>query len=315
MEKLRMRRIRRPCALILTICLLPSPVFAWNAPGHKTTAAIAFKLLNPTTRERVVAVLLKHKNISGRDTADDDDAKLDVFLKAAIFPDEIRETSHPDHILSRPSHHFVNFPIFGSSWDRRDARIDAPNPHGEDNILKSFADNLDEVTNPNAPPDVQAVALSWIFHQIGDVHQPLHTAARFSGTFPRGDRGGNSVQFPNPRGHQIELHAFWDDLSDTSPTQLGDPVKLADSIMSAHPRSSLSSELGASSRIEAWAQHSFEAARKIAYGPLDANATGFNATDLPGDYEKNAIDLAKRNIALAGYRLADQLEELFGTGR
>jgi S1/P1 Nuclease len=309
-----MRRIQKLCALALVISLLPSPTFAWNGTGHKTSAAIAFRSLKPATRDRVVAVLLKHRNISGRDTADDDDAKLDVFLKAAIFPDEIRDTGNPDHILSRPTHHFVDFPIFGSPSDRRDLRINAPNPHNDDNILKSFADNVDEVTDPNAPPDVQAVALSWIFHQVGDAHQPLHTASRFSSAFPRGDRGGNSVEFPNPRGHLKELHAFWDDLLDKSPTNLGDPIELADQIMSAHPRSALVAELGVSSRIEGWAQQSFESARQVAYGPLNANTTRFDLGDLPDDYQKKALELAKRNIALAGYRLADQLEELFGSG-
>jgi hypothetical protein len=315
LEVLAVECARKLCALVLAISLLPSPAFAWNGTGHKTTAAIAFKSLKPETRDRVVAVLLKHKGVSGRDTADDDEAKLAVFLSAAIFPDEIRDPSNPDHILNRPSHHFVNFPIFGSPADRRDARIDARNPHGDDNILKSFADNLDEVTDPHSPPDVQAVALSWIFHQVGDVHQPLHTAARFSATFPRGDEGGNSVLFPNPRGRQKKLHAYWDDLLDKSPTKLGDPVQLADDIMAAHPRSSLLNELSASSRIEGWAQQSFEAARKTAYGPLDANTKKFEEGDVPNGYEEDAMKLAKKSIALAGYRLADQLEELFGATR
>jgi hypothetical protein len=308
-----MKRIQRFIALVLAISFgVPRPVFAWNGTGHKTVATIAFKSLKPETRERVVAVLLKHRGVAGLAAADNDDARLTVFCNAAIFPDEVRDPNNPDHIQNRPSHHFVNFPIFGARADRRNASIDARNPHGDDNILKSFHDNVDEVTDPNAPGDVQAIALSWILHQVGDVHQPLHTSARFSTTFPRGDEGGNLVGFPNPRGARKELHAFWDDILDKSPSNLGDPAQLADDIMSTHTRSSLSADLGVSTRIEGWAQQSFEAARTVAYGPLDANTKTFAESDVPDGYGDSATKLARKQIAMAGYRLADQLEELFG---
>jgi hypothetical protein len=212
--------------------------------------------------------------------------------------------------LSRPTHHFVNFPIFGTPADRMNPRINASNPHSEDNILKSFNDNLNEVSDTGAPDDVRAIALSWMFHQIGDVHQPLHTAARFSSTFPRGDRGGNSETFPNPRGHGKNLHAYWDDLLDVSPSRLGDPIELADAFLSSLPRSALSAELASSSRIEGWAQASFELARSTSYAQLDPNTKVFHS--LPAGYEDAALKVMKKNITLAGYRLADQLEELFG---
>jgi hypothetical protein len=313
LEVFAMKRVQHMCALgaALSLCL-PPPALAWNGTGHKTVAGIAFKSLKPETRNRVVAVLLNHRGVSGRDAADDDAARLQVFFSAAIFPDEIRDPSNPDHHLSEPSHHFVNFPIFGSAADRRNAAISARNPHSDNNILKSFADNVSEVTDPNAPADVQAVALAWILHQVGDVHQPLHTSARFSAAFPRGDEGGNLVGFPNPRGNRKELHAFWDDILDKTPTHLGDPVQLADEIMGTHSRESLSAELGVSSRIEGWAQQSFEAARKVAYAPLNATTKRFAEGDVPSGYDESAIKLAKKQIAMAGYRLADQLEELFG---
>lgn len=307
-----MTRVRKACAVALAISFLQSPALAWNNTGHKTVAAVAFKSLKPETRDRVVAVLLKHKNISGLDTADTDDAKLTVFLSAAVFPDEIKTPGNPDHDLSRPADHFVDFPIFGSPSDRRNPRIDARNPHGDDNILKSFGDNLGEATDPNAPDDVRAVAVCWIIHQVGDVHQPLHTATRFSPAFPRGDRGANSVSFPNPRGHGKNLHAYWDDLLDKSPTQPGDPAQLAGELMSENPRASFGTRLGNSSRIEGWAQESFELARQTAYGPLDANTKKFEEGDVPTDYGKNAVKVARTNTTLAGYRLADRLEELFG---
>ena len=305
-----MKRVRKLCAMTVAISLLPWPAFAWNATGHKTVAVIAFKSMKPATRDRVVDLLLKHKNISGLDSATSDEDKLNVFLGAAIFPDEIRSSTNEDHSLNRPTHHFVNFSIFGTPANRLDPRISAPNPHGEDNILKSYNDNMNEVTDTSAPDDVRAVALSWMIHQVGDVHQPLHTSARFSPTFPRGDQGGNGVSFPNPRGLGKNLHAYWDDLLDVSPSKPGDPIERADAILSALPRAALAADLAFSSRIEGWAQASFELAKSTSYASLDANTKQF--TSVPGGYEEAAMKVMKKNIALAGYRLADQLEEIFG---
>jgi hypothetical protein len=50
------------------------------------------------------------------------------------------------------------------------------------------------------------VALSWLAHLIGDIHQPLHTGALVSARlYADGDRGGNAIQV---RGGN--LHSVWD---------------------------------------------------------------------------------------------------------
>jgi hypothetical protein len=35
----------------------------------------------------------------------------------------------------------------------------------------------------------KAVYMTWLFHLVGDIHQPLHYAAEFSQRFLDGDRG------------------------------------------------------------------------------------------------------------------------------
>jgi hypothetical protein len=39
-------------------------------------------------------------------------------------------------------------------------------------------------------PANRGIALSWLFHLIGDIHQPLHAVQLFSREYPHGDRGG-----------------------------------------------------------------------------------------------------------------------------
>jgi hypothetical protein len=48
-----------------------------------------------------------------------------------------------------------------------------------------------------------------LIHYIGDIHQPLHTAARFTPSLPGGDLGGN-LFFINYTETINELHALWD---------------------------------------------------------------------------------------------------------
>ncbi len=55
----------------------------------------------------------------------------------------------------------------------------------------------------------------WVFHLVGDVHQPLHTVALFTTQFPppEGDRGGTRFYIRAREGAStISLHTFWDDL-------------------------------------------------------------------------------------------------------
>jgi hypothetical protein len=305
-------RVRQATALVVVWTLLTTPVLAWDGKGHRTVAAIAFKAMRPATRDQVASLLAKHRGIRGENIpADSDDEKLAVFLHAAVFPDEIRDLSNDYHYLHRSSHHYVNFPVYGSPRDRWNPRIDARNPYQNSNILKAYADNVRRATSTQPSDEERAVAVSWLIHLIGDIHQPLHAVGRFSTAFPQGDLGGNAVMFPNARGDEKgqNLHAYWDDLLDNSLADEGDPIKLADDLRAAYPRDKLD-ELARLSRIEGWAQESFELARKVVYRNLDPNQKRFDA--LPAGYEADAMRAAKRRVALAGYRLADELETLFG---
>jgi hypothetical protein len=56
-----------------------------------------------------------------------------------------------------------------------------------------------------------AIALAWLFHLVGDIHQSLHTAQLFTAEYPRGDRGGNEICVRvTQAGQPMDLHKFWD---------------------------------------------------------------------------------------------------------
>src|SRR5262249_54722897 len=59
-------------------------------------------------------------------------------------------------------------------------------------ILTAMAENQRISTNEN-DAERKAIALAWLFHLVGDIHQPLHTVQLFTVDYPHGDRGGNEI--------------------------------------------------------------------------------------------------------------------------
>jgi hypothetical protein len=163
------------------------------------------------------------------------------------------------------------------------------------------------------------VALCWIFHLIGDVHQPLHTVALFTTQFPppEGDRGGTRFYIRAREGaHTISLHTFWDDLILGSERfQSVRNTATALRLQPDHARAQLP-EL-TETQFEQWArQESFRLAKDQTYrnGQLRGRSDQQNGEVFPADYIATVKPLAERRIVLAGYRLADVLTQITSHG-
>jgi hypothetical protein len=291
--------------------------FAWNSTGHRTVAYIAYQQLPPETRKRVADLLKNHPAAETSLWSDPvrtngSDPLLNLFLNAATFPDDVRPPNqfHDPAFkhFHRPLDHYVNFTYTPPST--------TPGDSSGGNLPQSFVQNLATVKNSNADPAVRATALSWVFHQVGDVHQPLHSALRISAKFPDGDKGGNNVAFPNPRNggneEENELHAYWDNLLGAD-RDVGTPAKFGDvaqKVLDTFPRTSFKpSELKPADDLNLWVMESFSLAVEKVYTPLGKAADGTD--NAPGGYEDTAETTGQRRIAQAGYRLAEVLKVLF----
>ena len=63
------------------------------------------------------------------------------------------------------------------------------------------------LVDPNVSNSDKAIMITWLFHVLGDIHQPLHSTNLFSQKlFPTGDRGGNSIRTQR----RENLHSLWD---------------------------------------------------------------------------------------------------------
>ncbi len=219
----------------------------------------------------------------------------------SIFPDDARRP--PWDKYNRPKEHYVDYRILGD----RGNKIEPPFP--DDNVIDSYNAHLQQLRNPQTPAEDKALHLSWILHQESDIHQPLHAVARISKALPEGDRGGNDVHLPNPRGQREwsnNLHAYWDDLLgwDEEPASI---ERLATELIHEHPASSFAHDLK-KNQIRDWAEESVQICLKTVYHNIDPETT--KLVSIPIGYDNEAQKVGRKRIALAGYRLAYELKSL-----
>lgn len=291
----------------LTFC---TSALAWNKAGHMVSGAIAYAELQkiaPKSLPRVIALLKKHPDYASKwqtqiGQVPQSERDLFLFMLAAQWSDNVRQTPE-----DRPTWHYVNLPFkLGST-----ATTIPDSPTGEENILTALQQNR-SFLEAEGTTSKKAIALCWIFHLVGDIHQPLHTTKAVSTQFPlpEGDRGGTRFYIRAKEGSStISLHKFWDDLilgSDRFQSVRNQAISLRQN--SDYPRDRLP-ELAETS-FENWGKkESYQIASKV-YENLQSG-TKTDGKVLPDGYLDTAKKIAQRRIALAGYRLADYLKAVF----
>jgi hypothetical protein len=292
---------------LFAVLLLPAPALAWSKPGHMVTGAIAYAVLekdDPAALAKAVE-LLKQTPQYARDwkpTADglpEAERGLYLFMMAARWADDIRGDPRYD----RPPWHYIGLPFKPPG---QPAWLTEPLP-APVNAVTAFERNREAV---RAAPDAdeRAVALCWLFHLVGDIHQPLHAGGLVTRDWPLGDRGGNSAKVrPEPTGRAVNLHYYWDGLITNTDDYRQCKNRATElRLRPAFARERLA-ELAAIDRFEDWARtESSPLARSVVYrgGTLPVGLSDADAPPLPADYAKQAQAVGERRAVLAGYRLA-----------
>jgi hypothetical protein len=303
---------RKLLVIVSAIFLAAGPGLAWNRAGHMVMGAITYDDLqrtSPATVARVVMILRQHPQYESRwkpqlESMSAQDQERYLFMLAARWPDDIRGDKAFDH----PLWHYIDYPYRPSG---QPASVPAPPPDKE-NLLAAFQQNVAVVQSAAADSE-KAVALCWIFHLLGDSHQPLHAVSLFTTQFPDGDRGGNLIFIrPDPASPATQnLHAYWDNILLTDDTY--DPARARATVLEGgYPRASLS-ELS-ETNLETWVhQESFDLAVSAVYrqGNLKFSSDKNQGIPLPPDYQAAAEGIAERRLVLSAYRLADFLTKTF----
>jgi len=223
---------KRIALAVILPWLLTSPAFGWNPTGHMAIASVVYDQVSPARRTALVEILKSHprfvqdfREAMPKDVPADQQDRW-IFMRAAIWPDVARSFTGEDLAkYHRPIWHYIDLPVYLDDQakqsihpqfelDYRKARVEATM-----NAVQAIKKNLDLLNDSATPAPQKAVALCWVLHLAGDLHQPLHGAALFSAQrfrqLPAGDRGGNEVHVHEREGllasfKTPNLHALWD---------------------------------------------------------------------------------------------------------
>lgn len=158
----------------MTVLLLVSGVYGWGLRGHRVVGRIAENHLQPAAAQ-MVQDLLQGENLA-RVANDADHLRSDTAWACAA-------------------------PLHYASVEEGDIyQTSAKNPKGD--IVQALLYFEAQLRDKETPHERRVLALKWMAHLIGDLHQPLHIGRSC-------DRGGNSVEvlwFEK----KSNLHKVWD---------------------------------------------------------------------------------------------------------
>lgn len=301
---------------LIALAVAPlTPAFAWWDAGHMQIAYVAYKHLEAPVKDKIDA-LLKLNADYAKWTAgcpDDKTAKLYAFIHAATWADDIKTKEYGytrDKADSPTAGQNIGYADKNQHayWHFRDINfspdgtpIPAPDPVDAVTQLKLLLAALP--ASAGASDDIRSYDLVWLLHLVGDVHQPLHAAGRFTQPIPGGDAGGNAESVIPATGQTMALHAYWDSVFGGYSSPYG-------AVFDADATDGLASIVtnDASAQIsdpQAWTEESVALAKQFAYAP--PVSSGKNAVLLTRDYETNARNVARGQAALAAARLANVL--------
>jgi hypothetical protein len=322
--------------------MAPGRAGAWHSAGHMTIARIAYQELSEPQKLEIARLLKAHPHYA-RFLAADRPAGVPenewAFLRASIWPDWVRpdwprfmnEKPRPDAAevarkYNRGPWHYINLPFVAPEDPPATAPKDLPpadyDAQGEPgHVLSALQKSMTMLRAADMSDECKAIYLCWLLHLAGDLHQPLHAVTFVSQQFPYGDLGGNLFLVSTRNGGPaVNLHFYWDGLLFAPEASYKDIEAKAEQLRRAPElqRQRLP-ELRAKG-FKAWADESFDLARKVAYrdGRLPgrrakgkADPRNVKAPLLPEDYGPAAERVAARRMVLAGYRIADQLGVVF----
>ena len=303
---------------------LAVPLGAWNATGHMTVAYIAYQRLRPPIRFRVDTLLKSNPEyphwIAGAPSGREG---LAAFLNAAVWPDCIKGDKCPGYLSDGPNGgntppadasasqnigyadhamhkywHFVDLPYAPGGLPTKPP----PAVNAAAEIVRMRA-----ALRSTASDDIKSYDIAWLAHLVGDIHQPLHAISRFTAQHPNGDAGGNLVRFCDaPCDAPTNLHSYWDNLIGEQ-TDI-EAIRILAAALVTQPE-----PVGATNTdVTAWSKLSAELAKHFVYAWPISTGSDPQAKLSPrpdAAYNAEAHKIARRQILLAGYRLAYLLNE------
>ncbi len=319
-----MRKIFSAVLLFVFVSIVPMQAFAWNDVGHEITAYIAWQRMSPEARENVIKLLRKAPEDSmlgayyaeyGPET--EAIRKQNYFMFVASWADAVRSRDFPNRFKK---YHKSNWHYSDTFWKQDGDHIEIIDtiPEGGQGVKQLSGADI-TMRSATATDAEKAIAIAWFMHIGGDLHQPLHTSGRITDLEPKGDQGGNLFLLTpkgTPRNEQLNLHWFWDSIVNRHDPPKADEIcgqeyiqSEANKVLKAYPYDKLSNDLMLG-KYDDWQQESFK------LNPIWVFSPDLKRNEMPSKkYTDRAFNVAERQLALAGYRIGDTLEQIFGNNK
>jgi hypothetical protein len=293
----------KPATAFLAFSLLaavPQQAAAWGDDGHKVVALIAEHYLTPTAKRQVDALL----------AADTDPLTPHDIASEATWADRYRDSDNRrSHYDATKRWHFVDLEITDpdvakACYGHAPLPAGTPASVGDKNacVVDKINQFAEELGAPGTDAEERIVALKFLLHVVGDMHQPLHAS-------DNNDAGGNSVKvMVDGFDHRARnnLHGFWD-------TQFVEALGRPPAALATQLLAQITSEQEAEWKQGTpndWALESFSIAQVDVYGDPPLSKDTLQRLDAA------YVDRAKKDVALqlsrAGVRLAAVLNKALG---
>ncbi|NOX57258.1 MAG: S1/P1 nuclease [Planctomycetes bacterium] len=179
-------------AVALVLLAMPRVSVGWGAAGHRIVGRIASERLSPEARKEVDRLLKL-------------DTEYSSLEDCCIWADAIRRDSKWRWAARL---HYLNIPkktdTYKASRDckpKTDCPANTPCPP-RNCVVSGITYYLEVLGDREASDHDRLIALKFVGHFVGDIHQPLHAG------YAR-DRGGNDVRVEFFRNN-TNLHRVWD---------------------------------------------------------------------------------------------------------
>jgi hypothetical protein len=263
---------------LLSITVLTAPVgpaaatvdagTPWGANGHRIVAAIAERHLLPVTRMRITELVGPYP-----------------LARFGEWADKYRASPEGRHTYSW---HFVSVED-GEQYERQ--AYDEPG-----DVLQALEHQERILADTSRSDEDRAMALKFLVHFLGDMHQPLHVGRA-------GDRGGNDIDV-RWFGTSTNLHSVWDS-------------RMLEFLGLSYSEYTAFLDFASAEQIAAWTAGDYVswsadamAARPTVYALPDAEPG--TTPRLGWDYLDAATPIIEAQLLKAGLRLAAVLNRTLG---
>ncbi|TGE18889.1 S1/P1 nuclease [Hymenobacter elongatus] len=168
----------KKCVALVCLSVLPFSLMAWGVQGHRVIGKIAENHLTKKAKDQIALMLGTER-----------------LPLITTWADEVRYS--PEYASTAPWH-FINTAL-GLPFEQYTGVVKALQ---EPNAYLALTQNLKDLKDPSKTKEQKLVALKFVAHIVGDVHQPMHVSRAE-------DKGGNAITVKY-QGKDTNLHSLWD---------------------------------------------------------------------------------------------------------